>query len=77
MDNNIPEETFQKIYGFLTTVPGIHAKNESEIRIFVEAVFYLCRTGCQVRMLPSKYGDCFVVYTRLDLKVRLSALIGR
>jgi transposase len=64
MNNNIPEEVFQKIYGFLVTIPEIHTKNESEIRIFMEAVFYLCRTGCQVRMLPLEYGNCFTIYQR-------------
>jgi hypothetical protein len=47
----MPEEAFQKIYGFLNTIPRIHAKNESEIRNFREAILYLSRTGCQVRML--------------------------
>ncbi|MDR0556242.1 MAG: transposase [Holosporaceae bacterium] len=31
---------------------------------FVEAVFYLCRTGCQIRMLPEKYGNCFSIYQK-------------
>jgi transposase len=64
MDYNIPEEAFQKINGFLITVPGIHAKNESKIRVFLEAVFYLCRAGCQIRMLPEKYGNCFSIYQK-------------
>jgi transposase len=59
MDYNIPEEAFQKIYDFLVTIPGIHTKNESKIRIFLEAMFYLCRTGCPIRLLPREYGNCF------------------
>ena len=64
MNHNIPEESFQKIYDFLVTISGIHTKNESKIRSFLDAVFYLCRTGCQIRMLPKKYGDCFSVYQK-------------
>jgi transposase len=64
MNNNISEETFQRIYGFLTTISGIHVKNESGIRVFIEAIFYLCRSGCQIRLLPEAYGNCFVIYQR-------------
>ncbi|MDR0942436.1 MAG: transposase [Holosporales bacterium] len=31
---------------------------------FIEAVFYLLRTGCQIRLPPKEYGDCFNVYQR-------------
>lgn len=64
MNYNISDQIFQKIYEFLQTIPGIHVKDKNGIRIFLEAIFYLCRTGCQVRMLPEKYGNCFAVYQK-------------
>ncbi|GHT96501.1 hypothetical protein FACS1894122_14880 [Alphaproteobacteria bacterium] len=51
MKHNIPDEIFQKIYGFLVTVGGIHTKNEGNVRIFLEAVYYLLRT-----LTPQKPG---------------------
>ena len=49
MDYNISDTTFQKIYIFLRTIPVINTRNIEEIRVFLEAVCYLYRTGCQVR----------------------------
>jgi transposase len=34
------------------------------VRIFIEAAHYLSRTGCQVRLLPKEYGNCFCIYQR-------------
>lgn len=65
MNYNISDKTFQKIYEFLRTIPGIHVKDEHKTRIFLEAVFYLCRTGCQVRMLPKGYGNYFSTYQKI------------
>lgn len=64
MNHNISDSTFQKIYTFLRTISGIHTRNKEGIRTFLEAVCYLCRTGCQVRQLPRKYGNCFSIYQR-------------
>ncbi|MDR2781589.1 MAG: IS5 family transposase, partial [Holosporaceae bacterium] len=61
---NIPNDVFQKIYDFLITIPKIHIKNEKKVRIFIEAAHYLSRTGCQVRLLPKEYGNCFCIYQR-------------
>jgi transposase len=64
IEYNIPNYVFQKIYDFLVTIPKIHIKNEKKTRIFIEAVHYLSRTGCQVRLLPKEYGNCFSIYQR-------------
>ena len=64
MNYNISDITFQKIYEFLRNFPGIHSNNETKTRIFIEAIFYLCRTTCQVRMLPKEYGNCFSIYQK-------------
>jgi transposase len=61
---HIPDEIFQKIYDFLVTMKGIHTKNREKVKIFLEAVYYLCRTGCQIRLLPKEYDNCFSVYQK-------------
>jgi transposase len=61
---HISDEVFQKIYDFLVTMKGIHTKKREKIWTFLEAVYYLCRTGCQIRLLPLEYGNCFGVYQK-------------
>jgi len=64
IEYHISDDVFQKIYAFLVTLKGIHTKNKEKIRVFLEAIYYLCRTGCQVRLLPKEYGNCFSIYQK-------------
>ena len=40
-------------------------KDESELPRFIEAVYFISRTGCQWRLLPPHFGKCSTVYQRL------------
>lgn len=53
-----------KLYQYLKSFPRIHTNNEEKIRRFVEAVFWMLRSGAQWRLLPQEYGDWNVVYQR-------------
>jgi transposase len=64
MEHNIPDGIFQKLYDFLVTISGIHTKDKEKMRLFLEGVYFMCRSGCQVRLLPKEYGNCFCVYQR-------------
>ena len=55
---------FEKILNFLKQVKSIHKKNTERLRCFIEAVYYLCRTGCQFRMLPFYYGSWRAIHKR-------------
>lgn len=55
---------FQKILKFLKTIKYLHLKNKKRLRKFLEAIFYVTRTGCQWRMLPFFYGDWRAVHKR-------------
>jgi transposase len=69
MKYHISEKDWQVIYAFLKTIPKIHIKDEYKTRLFVEAVYFLMRTGIQTRMLPDYYGNCYSIYQRfLDWK---------
>lgn len=52
----IKKSVWEKIYNFLKTEKGIH-KNEGKLRMFIEAIWYITRTGCQWRLLPEYYGN--------------------
>ena len=64
MDYHINDEVWKKIYTFLQTVKGIHVKKTDGVRLFVEAIYYVLRTGCQWRMLPKQYGHFRAVHKR-------------
>lgn len=60
----IQDTDFEKILKFLEEIKGIHKKNVEKIRIFLEAVYYLCKTGCQIRLLPNYYGHWRAIHKR-------------
>jgi len=60
----IKDTDFEKILNFLMQVKGIHKKNIEKLRKFIEAVYYICRSGCQWRLLPFYYGDWRAVHKR-------------
>jgi transposase len=53
-----------RIYEYLCGFPEIYVKNEAVCRRFVEAVFWMLRSGAQWRLLPSHYGSWNTVYRR-------------
>ncbi len=45
------------IYAFLDGVKGIHTNDEGALRLFIEAVWFGVRSGCQWRLLPESYEN--------------------
>lgn len=60
----IKDTEFTKILKFLITIKGIHKHSIKRLRLFVEGVYYVCRSGCQWRLLPTYYGDWRAVHKR-------------
>ena len=60
----IKDTDFEKILNFLMHVKGIHKKNIEKLRKFIEAIYYLCRSGCQWRLLPFYYVEWRAVHKR-------------
>ncbi len=64
---NITPSQWSKIYECLKPFfLRIHTNNETNVKCFVEAVFWVLRSGAQWRMLPREYGDWNVVYQRFS-----------
>ena len=55
---------WENIYKYLNEFSEIYVNNEEESRRFVEAVFWMARSGCQWRLLPKEYGNWNGVYRR-------------
>ncbi len=62
----IQDNVFEKIIKFLNQIKGIHKKNIEKMRKFIEAVFYVLRSGCQWRLLPFYYGDWRATHKRFN-----------
>ena len=64
MEYHIKKENWKQIFAFLKSTKGIHSKNEEKLRIFMEAVWYIVRSGCQWRLLPRIYGNYRSIHRR-------------
>ncbi len=64
MEAFIRADQFERVYGLLRRERKIHTKQREAIRRFLEAVFWLNRSGAQWRFLPAEYGEWNSVYKR-------------
>lgn len=60
----IKDTDFTKILNFLVTIKGIHKNDIARLRLFIEAIYYICRSGCQWRLLPFYYGSWRAIHKR-------------
>ena len=58
------EGQFDRLYALLRRERKIHTKQREAIRRFVEAVYWMSRSGAQWRFLPAGYGGWNSVYKR-------------
>ncbi len=61
---NLSDHTWQCIYAWLQTCPGLYVGNEHQCRRFVEAILWMARSGAQWRLLPAAYGQWNSIYKR-------------
>ncbi len=60
----LSEEQFARVYGLLRQERKIHTKRREAIRVFLEGVYWIDRSGAQWRFLPAAYGAWNSVYQR-------------
>ncbi len=56
MDYHINDAQWEDISSFFRSVKGLHSHSPEKLRIFVEGVWFILRTGVQWRHLPPCYG---------------------
>jgi len=49
-------EQFERVYALLRQEWKIHTQRRETIRVFLEGLFWLARSGAQWRFLPTQYG---------------------
>ena len=64
MGQFLSEAQFERVYGLLQAQPKIHTKDRARERRFLEAVYWMDRSGAQWRLLPGEYGAWNSVYKR-------------
>ena len=62
----INEEAWSKIYNNLKDAGCVYVNNEKKTKLFMEAVFWIMRTGAQWRELPELYGKWNSVFNRFN-----------
>jgi transposase len=61
---HINSHTWEQILLFLRQERRIHTKDTVALRIFIEGIWYIVRSGCQWRLLPYYYGSWRAVHRR-------------
>ncbi len=64
MEYYIKQREWEIIFKTLLGIKGIHSRDEGRLRRFAEGVWYVCRTGCQWRLLPAYYGNWRSIHMR-------------
>lgn len=64
MDYHIKTQEWEQIIAILRTRKDIKTKNENKLRRFIEAIWYMARSGCQWRLLPNIYGSWRAIHMR-------------
>ena len=58
------EDQFERVYALLQGERKIHTQQRERERRFLEAVYWIGRSGAQWRFLPTDYGEWNSVYQR-------------
>jgi transposase len=62
----INEAAWSKILIFLKSTKNIYLGKEKKCKLFMEAVYWMMRTGAQWRELPNEYGNWNTVFQRFN-----------
>ncbi len=46
MEHYTKERKWEQLLKFIKGVKGMHSKDEKRLRVFIEAVWYIARSGC-------------------------------
>ncbi len=64
--NCIDDAAWSKIFKFLQGLEGMYIVSESKIKKFIDAVYWMARSGSNWRLLPMQYGLWNSIYKRFN-----------
>ncbi|MFP3036467.1 MAG: transposase [Wolbachia sp.] len=64
MEYYIKEGIWKQILEFIKSIKGMHSKDEKRLRVFIEAIWHIARSGCQWRLLQKIYGNYRSIHKR-------------
>ena len=64
MEAFLGTEQFARVYALLQAERKIHTRQREQVRLFLEAVYWMGRSGAQWRFLPRAYGAWNSIYKR-------------
>ena len=64
MEYYIKTEDWKHIFQILRKRTDIRTGNEMKLLLFIEAIWFMARTGCQWRLLPKEYGSWRAIHRR-------------
>ena len=62
----IDAETWSKMLIFFRNQKDIYSGNAAKLKVFVEVIYWITRTGAQWREVPEKYGNWNSIYFRFN-----------
>jgi transposase len=65
MNESVWDKVYQYLCGFKAS-REIYIKSESDCKRFVEAVFWMARSGSQWRLLPKEFGHWYATWKRFS-----------
>lgn len=68
----ISEAAWCKIFKFLKNCKGIYVIEEKQCKKFMEAIYWMARTGAQWRELPENYGKWNSVFSRFNAWAKMN-----
>jgi transposase len=66
----VQDTIFEKIMKILNQIKGIHKGRIDRLRTFIEAIYFMSKSGCQWRLLPYYYGKWRSVHKRFKSWVK-------
>jgi transposase len=66
MEQQVSNQAFERIREYLVHERCIYRMNDARLRTFIEAVYWMARSGAQWRMLPKEYGGWNAAYRRFS-----------
>lgn len=66
MEYHIEDKVYNRVRLYLNHERCIYLGKEESLRCFIEAVYWMARSGAQWRFLPKEYGNWNAVYRRFD-----------